>query len=74
MKLYYQSQKPLKTQIRAVRRKGSKKMKKEYWFLIAAGLFILGAGVVETMPLVSVLALVGMIAAVISGKLWTVEK
>lgn len=49
-------------------------MKKEYWFLIAAGLFILGAGVVETMPLVSVLALVGMIAAVISGKLWTVEK
>ena len=49
-------------------------MKKEYWFLIVAGLFILGAGVVETMPLVSVLALVGMIAAVISGKLWTTEK
>ena len=49
-------------------------MKKEYWFLIAAGLFILGAGVVETMPLVSVLALVGIIAAVISGKLWTAEK
>lgn len=46
------------------------KNKQGIYALIVGGLLIVGAGCVETMPIVTVVCLAGMAAAVIKGQLW----
>lgn len=46
------------------------KNKQSIYALIAGGLLIVGAGVIETMPIVTAVCLAGMAAAVKAGELW----
>ena len=46
------------------------KNKQSIYALIVGGLLIVGAGVIETMPIITVICLVGMAAAVKAGELW----
>ena len=49
------------------------KNKQSIYALIVGGLLIVGAGVIETMPIITVICLVGMAAAVKAGKLWQIK-
>lgn len=46
------------------------KNKQSFYALIVGGLLIVGAGVIETMPIVTAVCLAGMAAAVKAGELW----
>lgn len=46
------------------------KNKQSICALIVGGLLIIGAGVIETMPIVTAVCLAGMAAAVKAGELW----
>ena len=49
------------------------KNKQSIYALIVGGLLIIGAGTVETVPIVTAVCLVGMAAAVKVGELWQIK-
>ncbi len=49
------------------------KNKQSIYALIVGGLLIIGAGVIETMPIVTAVCLAGMAAAVKAGELWQIK-
>jgi hypothetical protein len=49
------------------------KNKQSIYALIVGGLLILGAGVVETMPIITAVCIAGMAAAVVKGRLWDAD-
>lgn len=49
------------------------KNKQSIYALIVGGLLIVGAGIVETYPAITLLSIIGMAAAVKAGELWEVK-
>ena len=49
------------------------KNKQSIYALIVGGLLIIGAGCVETMPIVTAVCLAGMAVAVKAGELWEMK-
>jgi hypothetical protein len=47
--------------------------KQSIYALIVGGLLIIGAGVIETMPIVTAVCLAGMAVAVVKGRLWDAD-